>query len=242
MNRLIRAVLVAAILPVGLASVGCAHKSGSACGAGGCGAGGGDGHGGGRYRNWVDVSWPDRYNYAARQAVVAPFAQQAATGHFLHQTMWNFYFDPGSDKLNPGGMDKLNSLAHATPGPDPRIYLQNAQDVAVTAENMDKVSSLRNDLNGRRAAAIRKYMATQFGPPLEYEVLVHDAPTPSVSGVGAGNAFRGQVAGYRGSLGGGIGGGNIGVGGGSASGPPPGTGGNTVVNTGVAAPAPAPAP
>jgi hypothetical protein len=248
MKRLFRAALVAAILPVGLLSVGCAHGSGSACGGGDCGGGGGVGGG---YANrqdhhgkWYDISWPDRYNYAARQAVVAPFAQQAANGHFLHQTMWNFYFEPGSDKLTPGGMEKLNSLSHATPGPDPRIYVQNAQDIGTTAENMDKVAGMRNDLNAKRAAAVQKYMATTFGPPITYEVLVHDAPTPGISGVFAGNAYRGQGIGYRGGLSaGGIGVGS--VGGGSGQGLPVGnantsstsTSTNTNVQTG-AAPAP----
>jgi len=238
MNRLFRAAMVAAILPIGLTSVGCAHKSGSACGSGGCGAGGDGGGGlGACYRNLVDVSWPDRYNYAARQSVVAPFAQQAATGHFLNQTIWNFYFDPGTDKLNAGGMEKLDSLAHATPGPDPRIYLQHTHDLGVPPENMAKAGALHNDLDARRAAAIRRYMATQFGPPMEYEVLVHDAPTPKVYGVFVGNAFRGQTLGYVG----GINSRSINVSsvGGSASGPAPGSGGNTVVNTG---PAPAPTP
>jgi hypothetical protein len=240
MKRLFRAALVAAILPLGLASVGCAHKTGSACGGGDCGDGGRGHHGSGQgaHGKWYDIAWPDRYNYAARQAVVAPFAQQAATGHFLHQTMWNFYFESGTDRLTPGGMDKLNSLAHATPGPDPRIYLQNAQDVGATPENLDKVAAMRNELNGKRAAAIQRYMATQFGPPLTYEVLVHDAPTPSISGLAAGSAYRGQLGGYRGGLSTGAGA-PIGVGGGSGSGPPPGTGGNTIVNTAPTAPPPA---
>jgi len=230
--------MVAAMIPVGLVSVGCTHTSGSGCATGGCGAGDGGRDCGARYRNWWDVSWPDRYNYAARQAVVAPFAQQAANGHFLHQTMWNFYFEPGSDKLNPGGMDKLNSLAHATPGPDARIYLQNAQDVAVTPENMTKAGAMRNELNAKRAVAIRQYMTTQFGPPVEYEVLVHDAPTPGYSGVFAGNAYRGQGTGYRGGLS--AGSLNIGsVGGGSGSGLPPGntssanTSTSTTTNTNI---------
>jgi uncharacterized membrane protein YgcG len=152
--------------------------------------------------------------------------------------MWNFYFEPGSDKLTAGGMDKLSSLAHATPGPDPRIYLQHAQDVATTPENIDAVVGMRNELNAKRAAAIQKFMTTQFGPPITYEVLVHDAPTPGVSAIFAGNAYRGQGTGYRG----GLSSGSIGVGsvgGGGASGPPPGTGGNTVVNTAPTAPPPA---
>jgi hypothetical protein len=104
---------------------------------------------------------------------------------------------------------------------------------------MAKAGSIHNDLDARRAAAIRRYMATQFGPPMEYEVLVHDAPTPKVYSVFVGNAFRGQTLGYRGGLS--TGSVNISSVGGSASGPPPGTGGNTVVNT-APAPAPAPAP
>src|SRR5437762_2532643 len=197
MMRFYRAAGVAALLAGGLGSAGCAHKSG--CGAGGCGAGGGSGVScDDRYRNWVDISWPDRYNYAARQAVVAPFAQQAANGHFLDQTLWNFYFEPGTDRLTPGGMEKLDALARETPAPDPRIYIQAAHDVPVTMENLDKVVAARNDLNGRRAVAIKRYLATEFGPPVEYEVYVHDAPVPCINALFAGNAFRGQAAGYRG--------------------------------------------
>ena len=118
-------------------------------------------------------------------------------------------------------MDKLSSLAHATPGPDPRIYLQHAQDVATTPENIDSVAGMRNDLNARRAAAVQKFMATQFGPPITYEVLVHDAPTPGISAIFAGGAYRGQGSGYRGGLSSGtIGVGS--VGGGSGSGLMPG--------------------
>jgi hypothetical protein len=243
MKRLFRAALVAAILPVGLLSIGCAHGSGSACGGGDCGDGG-RGHGGGGHASgqgahgkWYDISWPDRYNYAARQAVVGPFAQQAANGHFLHQTMWNFYFEPGSDKLTAGGMDRLSAMSHATPGPDPRIYLQHAQDVATTSENIDKVAGIRNDLNARRAASIQKFMATQFGPQITYEVLVHDAPTPGVSAVLGATAHRSTLTGS--SLLGGLTGG--GVGSGSGSGPPPSFGGNTTVNTGPVSQTP-PAP
>jgi hypothetical protein len=234
MNRLFRAALVAALMPVGLGSVGCAHKSGANCGAGG-GGGCGD-----HYRNWVDVSWPDRYNYAARQAVVAPFGQQAANGHFLHQTLWNFYFEPGSDKLTAGGTDKLDSLARATPGPDPRIYIQTSRDLAVTPENMGKVAAMRSDLDGRRAAAIRRYMTTQFGEPVAYEVFVHDAPVPSIYGVFAGNAYRGQATGYVGGLSGGSA--SIsGVGRGSLSGPAPQTGSvNINQNAGTGTPAASP--
>ena len=222
MNRYFKAAMVAAFMPLGLASLGCAHKSGSDCGAGA------NGRGGDHVRmGCYDSCWPDRYSYAARQSVVAPFAQQAATGHFLHQTLWNYYFEQGTDKLTPGGMEKLDSVARTTPSPDPRLYIQTARDVAVTPENMDKVVALRNDLNGKRAAAIKKYMTTQFGSGMEYEVYVHDAPVPGIYGPFAASAFRGQAQGYTGGLSAGsIGAGS--VGGGGASGPAPNTGSTSV--------------
>ena len=65
---------------------------------------------------------------------------------------------------------------------------------------MGTIAGMRNELNAKRAAAVQKYMATQFGPPITYEVLVHDAPTPGISGVFAGNAYRGQGSGYRGGI------------------------------------------
>jgi hypothetical protein len=109
---------------------------------------------------------------------------------------------------------------------------------------MNTVAAMRNDLNAKRAASIQKYMATQFGPPIAYEVLVHDAPTPGISGTFAGNAYRGQGSGYRG----GLSSGSIGVGsvgGGSGSGLMPGnssaTSASTNTNTnvqGTAAPSP----
>src|SRR4051794_6467714 len=108
--------------------------------AGGVGAAGGAGPGaGGDFRDWGDPGWPDRYNAAARAEVVAPFATQVNNGHVLNQTIWNWYFDAGGDKLNTAGMAKLDSLARERPGPDPRLYLQSARDVLVTPETMDKV-------------------------------------------------------------------------------------------------------
>src|SRR5439155_11766631 len=85
MNRMIRAALAAAILTGGLGSIGCVHTGGS----GGCGsAGGGDRDAGDCLRNFIDPCYPERYQHAARGAVVAPFAQQVYNGHVLNQTIW----------------------------------------------------------------------------------------------------------------------------------------------------------
>jgi hypothetical protein len=130
MKRYIHAVAAAAILTGGLGSAGCANTGSSGCGnqcANRDRASLED-----RYRNAADVSWPDRYNFAARESLTAPFAQQAATGHFIDQTLWNWYFVPGTEKLTQGGFEKLDSLCRATPSADPRLYIQTARDIVMT--------------------------------------------------------------------------------------------------------------
>ena len=202
MNRLFRAAMVAAILPIGLASVGCAHNSGSTCGTGGCGAGARDGGGlGARLPELGRRDWPDRYNYAARQSVVAPFAQQVATGHFLNQTLWNFYFEPTSDKLTPGGMDKLNSLAHATPGTGLEDLSADCPRYRSDARKHGQSRAQRDDLDAQRAATIRRIWRASFGPARwTTKSSSTTRPTPVVHAGFVANAFRGQIQGYRGGI------------------------------------------
>jgi hypothetical protein len=222
MKRCFRAAAAALMMAGGLGSVGCAHRGGSA----------GDGARG----TWIDPSWPDRYNYAARQAVIAPFAQQVANGHFVNQVLWTWYFEPGTDKLNGAGMEKLDSIARTTPTPDTKLYVQAARDVAVTPENLDKVAAMRNDLTVKRAAAIQRYLATQPGAPVAYDISVVDMPTPGMPAPFATSSFRGQQQGYVGGLRGTVGagsGGNVGGGGNIQSGP--GTGPGAGAGTGVGA-------
>jgi hypothetical protein len=190
MKRSIRAAATAMILSSGLGPLGCTHTDRCL----------GEGPLETKYRNCVDTNWPERYNYAARQAVLAPFEQQAASGHFLHQTIWNWYFEPGTDRLTAGGMQKLDSLARTTPGPDTKIYLQTARDLVMTADNIDKFAAQRTELDAKRAAAIQRYMSTQPGPAVAYEIAVHDAAVPGLNATFAGNAFRSQGRGYVGGI------------------------------------------
>ena len=218
MSRYFRAAVAALVMAGGLGSLGCASgpKQKSSL----------EDH----YRNWYDTNWPDRYDYAARQGVLAPFGQQVANGHFLHQTLWNFYFEQGSDRLTPGGMDKLDSMARTNPGPDTKIYIQTARDLVVTPDNADRIVGMRTDLDAKRAAAIQRYMGTQPGGAVPYEIAVHDAPVPGIPGAFAGQSFRSQRSGYVGGLSSGsIGNGS--VGGGSGSGLPTGNSNATTTNT-----------
>jgi hypothetical protein len=232
MKRCFRVAAAALMMAGGLGSVGCAHRGGASRSAGD-----------GAHGTYIDPSWPDRYNYAARQAVIAPFAQQVANGHFINQVLWTWYFEPGTDKLNGAGMEKLDSIARSTPAPDTKLYVQAARDVAVTAENVDKVAAMRNDLTVKRAAAIQRYLATQPGAPVTYEISVVDMPTPGIYAPFASRAFNGQTAGYRGGITGGVGGasgnvsggGNItqsGTGAGAGAGSGAGAGAGTGTGTG----------
>ena len=145
--------------------------------------------------NAVEPCFPERYNHAARQAVIAPFAQQVNNGHYLTQTVWNYHFEAGTDKLTPAGLKKLDSLARTRPAPDPKVYIQTARDLTAPVGTL---ADLRTDLDAKRAAAVQKYLAAQpaIGAPIAYEVYVHDAAVPSAetpasaSQGGAGGAVR----------------------------------------------------
>ncbi|MCE9566574.1 MAG: hypothetical protein K8U57_31510 [Planctomycetes bacterium] len=220
MNRYTRAATAALLMVGGFGSVGCVHTGG---------VGGGD-----RYRNVVDTSWPERYDYAAREAVLAPFAQQVTNGHFQEQTLWNWYFEPGSDRIHPAGMDKLDALSRNNT--DTKIYLQHAGDLPLTPDNAEKINQLRAELTAKRAAAVRQYLASKPGTP-QYEIAVHNGPTPGIYAIFTLSSFRGQRIGYVGSIGGASGllvGGSTGPapGGGGGFGPAAGAGGGTAPTPG----------
>ena len=63
-----------------------------------------------RYRNLVDPSWPERYNHVARLETLAPFQVQAQNGQYLDQTVWNYHFEPATDKLTAAGVERLDYL------------------------------------------------------------------------------------------------------------------------------------
>jgi hypothetical protein len=221
MNRMIRAAAAAAILTSGLGSVGCVHTGGG-CGSGGCGGAGGlggargDGHGvlGDCWRKFVDPCYPERYEHAARQAVIYPFAQQVHNGHVLNQTIWNYYFEAGTDKLTPAGREKLDSIARTRPAPDPKLFIQAAVDLQLTEANAATITDLRAALDVKRAAAIRAYLGTVPAvAPVAYEVYVHNPATPGINSEFAASAYRSSQTGYRGGISGAAGIGALGTGG-----------------------------
>jgi hypothetical protein len=131
------------------------------------------------YDKCVDPCWPERYNAAARQEVISGFAPQVQNGHILDQTVFNYQFEPGTDKLTDGGKDQLDVLVRRRPAPDSRIFLATARDFSYDPANPEVFDRTRRDLDNKRAAAVQKYLAAQTaGRPMAFEIVLHD-PTPA---------------------------------------------------------------
>lgn len=222
MNRFVRGAVAAALVAGGLGSAGCAGTGGAVArgtapdgrpyggNCAGCDGGGPGltkGHGDGAiYRTLVDTCYPERYNAAARDEVLDPFRKQVNNGNVMHQTVWNFMFEPGTDRLTPAGYEKLDSLARVRPYPDCKILLQTARDLPATPDTLDKLPAAREELDAKRAASVQRYMASQptFHPTV-YEVYLHDPVVPGIDANFGSGSYRGQQTGYRGGIGGGSG-------------------------------------
>lgn len=184
------------------------------------------------YRDLVDPCYPIRYNYMARQEVNVGMAPQVQNGHVLDQTIWNFYFEPNSDKLTTGGLERLAYIARRRPCPDTVLYLQTAQDVVYDQANPEKMVEVRQTLDGRRIAAVQAYLTAQTANrPTQFQILVHDPAEPTLSSVQVNFAVTQMYFRARGGLLTGAGGSNVSGGGGAFGG---GGGGGNMGGTGGA--------
>jgi hypothetical protein len=155
-----------------------------------------------RYRNLVDPCYPERYEYAARNEVIAAFAPQVHNGHFLDQTVWNYHFEPGTEKLTPGGMDHLMYLARRRPYPDCTLYLATAHDILYDPAGPAKYAEQRMNLDQRRIQAIQNYLTAETaGRHVNFEVVVHDPAEPSLAAVPVGISIGKMYPGFQGTLG-----------------------------------------
>src|SRR5205823_233764 len=105
-----------------------------------------------------DNCWLQRYSYQADSSINATFGAQVNNGHVLDQTVMTYHFKAGTDELTPGGILHLTYLAARRPMPDPKIYLQTAQDVVYDPAAPDKYVAARGELNGKRVEAIQRFL------------------------------------------------------------------------------------
>ena len=138
------------------------------------------------YFDCVDRCYPERYNAMARASVREAFNAQAANGHVLDQTVWDYMFarDPKTggptDVLHPAGIEHLTYLSRRRPA-DLHLFLQTAQDIPYTpGEAPEKILAARGELDARRIQAIQTFLVTQLAPrgcTSPVEVTIHD-PAP----------------------------------------------------------------
>lgn len=204
-----------------------------ACMAGGLGSMGCNG--GERYRNLVDPCAKERYSAVARQELITAFTPQVQNGRVLDQTIWNYHFEAGTDKLNASGLDKLDQIVRRRPQPDTRIFLATSRDLAYSADKAEAYADARRELDAKRSFAVQKYLTAQTaGRPIVFEMMIHDPAEVGISGVAAANSIRSQRASYTGTIGAGTSGGGAAQGstgqqgstgaappGGQQGGPPP---------------------
>lgn len=170
-----------------------------------------------RYSNLADPAWPERYLYHARREVLAPFAIQANNGHIIDQTIYSYHFEPDTDRLTPGGREKLDVINHRRPHPDPKVYLQTMQDLPYDPQKPDAFIKTREDLNGKRAQAILTYLSAQnVARPINYEVQIIDPGSILVPAEWRTGPFRGLARQFQSAIQGASGGGGGGGGGGGA--------------------------
>jgi len=181
------------------------------------------------YRDLVDPCYPERYNYQARQEVIASYTPQEQNGHVLDQTVWNTYFEAGTDRLTGGGLERLAYLARRRPQPDPVVYLQAAQDVSYDQAKPDEMADRRQELDAKRVVAVQRFLNAQTGGRRgEFQVLIHDPAEVNVPAA-YGSAEYTQIIGRAQ--------GGLGTGGGAAA-----SANNAAAATGASAPPSSPPP
>ena len=153
------------------------------------------------YRDLVDLCYPQRYEYAARQEVKESFGPQVCNGHILDQTVWNYHFEPGTANLTPGGIEHLAYLARRRPCPDPTIYLQVAQDIPYDPAAPEKFIEMRTNLDAKRMLAIQEYLnAETAGRSVVFNIVRHDPAEVGLSAVPVGISIRQEQTSSQGVL------------------------------------------
>src|SRR5262245_52344231 len=217
MKGLIRKAALYLGCAVGAAGMGCATTSSCGTCGGGCGGGLGAGIGGGaqpasanccKNKDLYDRCYPERYNNLARREVNLAFTPQVQNGHVLDQTVWNHHFEPGTDRLTPGGLAQLQYVSRRRPVPDCTVYLATALDLAYDPACPERYAGARQELDSLRVAAVQKYLvALNVGRATDFQVLVHDPADVTLHTTPVSVGILNMYSRFRGGIGGGGGGG-----------------------------------
>ncbi len=125
----------------------------------------------------------------SRRDTKAACQPEAYNGRVLDQTIWNWYFEPGTERLTAGGLEHLAWIGRRKPQPDTLVFLQTAQDFPYDPTAPDKLAETRADLDARRIVAIKKVLQAQTEGKYQFEIEIHDPaeisrPSNDASAVG----------------------------------------------------------
>jgi hypothetical protein len=154
------------------------------------------------YRECVDPCPYQRYAAVARHSTEEVFANQVINGHILNQTVWNYHFEAGTDKLTPGGLDYLGYLSRVRPGPDPKLWLQTAHDLpAYDPAAPEKYEHNRSELDTKRRVAVLKFLAAETcGRPVPFDIGVHDVAPPGLAAPPVATTIQKHYANFQGTM------------------------------------------
>jgi hypothetical protein len=153
------------------------------------------------YDDLVDPCWPQRYEKMAKDETNATSAPQIQNGHVLDQTVWNWMFEPGTERLTYGGQEHLAYVIRRRPFPDGQVFLQTAQDLTYDPTTPEKFAEARCDLDAKRIASVQKYLtAAAAGRHVDFQVTVIDPSDPGISAIPANLAVQKMYTGSTGIL------------------------------------------
>jgi hypothetical protein len=191
MQAIRRFFLVLPAAGLAMAASGCMTTHGSnSCATGGCDGGHpgggaavhsalstvGNGH---HVRNAYDPCGLERYSATATESVRSSFAPQVHNGMILDQTVFNYHFEQGTDKLLPGGLDKLDQIVRRRPEPCGKVMLATTRDISYDPAKPEDYTNKRQELDAKRIVAVQKYLTAQTaGRPMTFDVAIHDPPEP----------------------------------------------------------------
>jgi hypothetical protein len=127
-----------------------------------------------QYNEVIDPCWPQRYNYMAKRELKVAIAPQVNNGKVLDQTLWNYHFEAGTDRLTAGGLEHLAYIVRRRPCPDTCLFLQTAQDISYDPSSPDKLAETRQELDLKRMQAIQKFLAAQTNGQYVFNIQIHD--------------------------------------------------------------------
>jgi hypothetical protein len=153
------------------------------------------------YDNLVDPCYPQRYWATSRREVNEAMVPQMENGHVLDQTVWDYHFEAGTEKLTPGGLEHLKYIARRRPHADPVVFLQAAQDVAYDPAHADAYVKDRVELTNKRQAAVQAFLgAYTNGTPQDFRVVVHDPGVIGQNSIGVARSVLLMHNSYQGAL------------------------------------------